>query len=185
MYLLLYAFWLILFGQVTLEICLLGLAVVAAVALLSYRLVGYSPRQELRLLRRVPLFLAYLGVLIWEILKANCAVIGMLLRGKRAIDPVLDEADPIEDAYHLEVSSCGVERELKTDAHINACIGWRVEVRLYAAWDGAKSWVGELRGLDETGAVLVACDPDGTVRAFPKEKIASVRTVYDFGADGE
>ncbi len=103
----------------------------------------------------------------------------------RAIDPVLDEADPIEDAYHLEVSSCGVERELKTDAHINACIGWRVEVRLYAAWDGAKSWVGELRGLDETGAVLVACDPDGTVRAFPKEKIASVRTVYDFGADGE
>ena len=103
----------------------------------------------------------------------------------RAIDPVLDEADPIEDAYHLEVSSCGVERELKTDAHINACIGWRVEVRLYAAWDGAKSWIGELRGLDETGAVLVACDPDGTVRAFPKEKIASVRTVYDFGADGE
>ena len=55
MYLLLYAFWLILFGQVTLEICLLGLAVVAAVALLSYRLVGYSPRQELRLMRRVPL----------------------------------------------------------------------------------------------------------------------------------
>ena len=103
----------------------------------------------------------------------------------RAIDPVLDEADPIEDAYHLEVSSCGVEREPKTDAHINACIGWRVEVRLYAAWDGAKSWIGELRGLDETGAVLVACDPDGTVRAFPKEKIASVRTVYDFGADGE
>lgn len=103
----------------------------------------------------------------------------------RAIDPVLDEADPIEDAYHLEVSSCGVERELKTDAHIDACIGWRVEVRLYAAWDGAKSWIGELRGLDETGAVLVACDPDGTLRAFPKEKIASVRTVYDFGADGE
>ena len=103
----------------------------------------------------------------------------------RAIDPVLDEADPIEDAYHLEVCSCGVERELKTDAHINACIGWRVEVRLYAAWDGAKSWIGELRGLDETGAVLVACDPDGTVCAFPKEKIASVRTVYDFGADGE
>lgn len=103
----------------------------------------------------------------------------------RAIDPVLDEADPIEDAYHLEVSSCGVERELKTDAHIDACIGWRVEVRLYAAWDGAKSWIGELRGLDETGAVVVACDPNGTLRAFPKEKIASVRTVYDFGADGE
>ena len=33
----------------------------------------------------------------------------------RAIDPVLDEVDPIEGAYHLEVSSPGIERELRTD----------------------------------------------------------------------
>ncbi len=103
----------------------------------------------------------------------------------RAIDPVLDEADPIEDAYHLEVSSCGIERELKTNAHINACIGWRVEVRLYTAWNGAKVWTGELLGLDQNCAPVVACDPDGTVRAFPNEIIASVRTIYDFSADGE
>ena len=102
----------------------------------------------------------------------------------RAIDPVLDEADPIEDAYHLEVSSCGIERELKTDAHIAACTGWQAEVRLYAAMDGAKVWTGELRGLDENGAVLLACAPDGALHAFPKDKIASIRTVYDFGAEG-
>ena len=46
----------------------------------------------------------------------------------RAIDPVLDEADPIESAYYLEVSSPGSERELRTDAHILACIGEDVEV---------------------------------------------------------
>ena len=103
----------------------------------------------------------------------------------RAIDPVLDEADPIEDAYHLEVSSCGVERELKTDAHIRACVGWQTEVRLYAAQDGARVWVGELRGLNDGGEVVLACPPDGTEHAFPKDKIASLRTVYDFGADGE
>lgn len=102
----------------------------------------------------------------------------------RAIDPVLDEADPIEDAYHLEVSSCGIERELKTDAHIAACVGWQVELRLYAAIDGAKVWTGELRGLDESGAVALTCAPDGTVRRFPKDKIASLHTVYDFGAQG-
>lgn len=102
----------------------------------------------------------------------------------RAIDPALDEADPIEDAYHLEVSSCGIERELKTDAHIVACTGWQAEVRLYAAMDGAKVWTGELCGLDENGAVLLACAPNGASRAFPKEKIASIRTVYDFGAEG-
>ena len=45
---------------------------------------------------------------------------------------LLDEADPIEDAYHLEVSSPGIERDLKNDMQINACIGWDVEVRLYA-----------------------------------------------------
>lgn len=105
-------------------------------------------------------------------------------RMHRAIDPVLDEADPIEDAYHLEVSSCGIERELKTEAHLAACEGWQVEVRLYAAVDGAKVWKGELRGTDESGAVLVACAPSGDVRTFQKEKIASVRTVYEFGAEG-
>lgn len=101
----------------------------------------------------------------------------------RAIDPVLDEADPIDDAYHLEVSSCGVERELKNDRHILACIGWQVEIRLYAAVEGSKVRTGTLKGLDENGAVLLAADPDEKTIAFPKDKIASIRTVYDFGAD--
>ena len=63
----------------------------------------------------------------------------------RAIDPLLDEADPIEDAYHLEISSPGIERDLKTDMQINACEGWDVEVRLYAPIDGAKSYIGVCR----------------------------------------
>jgi ribosome maturation factor RimP len=50
----------------------------------------------------------------------------------RAIDPVLDEADPIESAYYLEVSSPGIERELKYDFHFLACEDWDVEVKLYA-----------------------------------------------------
>ena len=39
-------------------------------------------------------------------------------RFHRAIDPVLDAADPIPDAYVLEVSSPGIERELKNDFHL-------------------------------------------------------------------
>lgn len=101
----------------------------------------------------------------------------------RAIDPVLDEADPIDVAYHLEVSSCGLERELKTDRHLTACIGWQVEVRLYAAVDNAKVWSGTLNGVREDGAILLVCDADGAERAFPKDRVASVRTVYDFAAD--
>lgn len=101
-------------------------------------------------------------------------------RMHRAIDPILDEADPIESSYHLEVSSPGIERELKTDRHIEACEGWDVEVRLFAPMDGAKSFTGELLPLGENREVCIACDPDGTVRAFPRASVASLRTRYCF-----
>lgn len=98
----------------------------------------------------------------------------------RAIDPILDEADPIEGFYHLEVSSTGIERELKTDRHIAASEGWDVEVKLYAPVDGAKSFTGELLPLGENGEIRIACDPDGSERAFPKAAVASLRTRYVF-----
>ena len=50
----------------------------------------------------------------------------------RAIDPILDEIDPIEGFYYLDVSSPGLERELRTDEHIAASIGQRVEAKLFA-----------------------------------------------------
>ena len=99
----------------------------------------------------------------------------------RAIDPLLDEADPIEGMYHLEISSPGIERDLKTDLQINACEGWDVEVRLYAPVDGAKSYLGVLQGLDEEGNVVIACPPEGALRRFPRDAVASLKTRYDFG----
>ena len=98
----------------------------------------------------------------------------------RAIDPLLDEYDPIEEAYHLEVSSPGIERDLKNDMQINACEGWDVEVRLYAPVDGAKSYLGVLEGLDEDGNVVIACPPEGQLRSFPRDAVASLKTHYDF-----
>ncbi len=99
-------------------------------------------------------------------------------RMHRAIDPLLDEADPIDDAYHLEISSPGIERDLKSDFHINACEGWNVEVRLYAPVDGSKSHMGELVGLDDEGNIVIE-QPEGR-RAFPRASVASLKTHYDF-----
>jgi ribosome maturation factor RimP len=96
----------------------------------------------------------------------------------RAIDPLLDEADPIEDAYHLEISSPGIERDLKNDMQINACEGWDVEVRLYAPIDGAKSYLGVLVGTDENGDVVIDCN--GTQRTFARASVASLKTHYNF-----
>ncbi len=101
----------------------------------------------------------------------------------RAIDPLLDEADPIPDSYILEVSSPGIERELKTDAHIEACEGWDVEVRLYAPLDGTKSYRGVLAGLSEDGENVIITLPDGRDASFDKEKIAKISTYYDFDKD--
>ena len=96
----------------------------------------------------------------------------------RAIDPLLDEADPIEDAYHLEISSPGIERDLKNDMQINACEGWDVEVRLYAPIDGAKSYLGVLVGTDENGDVVIDCN--GTQKTFARASVASLKTHYNF-----
>ncbi|MBQ3640304.1 MAG: ribosome maturation factor RimP [Clostridia bacterium] len=96
----------------------------------------------------------------------------------RAIDPVLDEVDPIEDAYHLEVSSPGLERDLRTEAHFAACTGREIEVRLYAPMDGAKVWTGELLGLSEDGSVRLLTN--GAEKQFPKAAVAAARTVFRF-----
>ncbi|MBR3893663.1 MAG: ribosome maturation factor RimP [Clostridia bacterium] len=100
-------------------------------------------------------------------------------RMHRAIDPLLDEADPIEDAYHLEVSSPGIERDLKNEMQITACEGWDVEVRLYAPIDGAKSYLGELVGLDEEEKSIIIKTADGEKR-FLRTAVASLKTHYDF-----
>ena len=50
----------------------------------------------------------------------------------RAIDPLLDELDPIEDAYNLQVSSPGLERDVKYPWHYEALIGEKLELRLFA-----------------------------------------------------
>lgn len=98
----------------------------------------------------------------------------------RAIDTVLDEADPISEPYILEVSSPGIERELKTDAHIEACEGWDVEVKLYAPENGSKVYRGVLGGLNEDGNSVFITLQDGREISFPKEKIAKVSTYFDF-----
>ena len=96
----------------------------------------------------------------------------------RAIDPVLDEADPIEEAYYLEVSSPGIERDLKTDMHISACEGWDVEVRLYAPINGSKMFRGKLLPLGENGEVRISAN--GEELAFERSAVAKIQTYFEF-----
>ncbi|MBQ3076103.1 MAG: ribosome maturation factor RimP [Clostridia bacterium] len=62
----------------------------------------------------------------------------------RLLSPMLDEADPIQDMYYLEVSSAGLERTLTRPEHFDFYLGRPVSVRLYAPLNGAKSLAGIL-----------------------------------------
>lgn len=66
-----------------------------------------------------------------------------------AIDPVIDEADPIDKAYYLEVCSPGIERELTRKFHFESVIGEKIKIKLYKALDGKKEFVGILKSVSE------------------------------------
>ena len=66
----------------------------------------------------------------------------------RAIDKPLDEADPIEQSYCLEVSSPGIERDLTRDSHFEACKGQKIKIKLIRALDGKREFSGILEDYD-------------------------------------
>lgn len=66
-----------------------------------------------------------------------------------AIDPVIDEADPIDKAYYLEVCSPGIERELARKFHFESVVGEKIKVKLYKAIDGKKEFIGKLESVSD------------------------------------
>ena len=66
-----------------------------------------------------------------------------------AIDPIIDDADPIDVSYYLEVCSPGTERELTRQSHFEASVGKTVKIKLYKALDGVKELTGSLKSAAE------------------------------------
>jgi len=95
----------------------------------------------------------------------------------RAIDPIIDEADPIEVSYKMEVSSPGIERILTRPEHFEKCMGEKVEVKLYAPVGGKKQIVGILSGADEK---TVTVNADGEDIVLEKSAVAKVCTVFEW-----
>ena len=66
------------------------------------------------------------------------------------LSPVLDELDPIEQSYYLEISSAGLIRELRRDEHYTEFIGNTVCVRTYRSIEGLpKRFEAVLEGFDK------------------------------------
>jgi ribosome maturation factor RimP len=99
-------------------------------------------------------------------------------RVHRAIDPLLDEADPIENSYKVEVTSPGVERPLTRPDHFEACIGDEIEVRLYAPLNGEKTLRGILTATEEKEFSLSQANEETITIA--KSAAAKVSTVFNW-----
>jgi len=89
----------------------------------------------------------------------------------RKISDLLDEKDPISEAYILEVSSPGLFRVLKKDKDLERSIGKTVLVKFFKAIDGEKQMRGELESFDSSG---ISVKVDGTSRTVNRENVAKI-----------
>lgn len=97
----------------------------------------------------------------------------------RQLSDRLDEVDPIECSYTLEVGSAGAERPLKRPSDFQQFLGSPVLVKLYRALDGRKEYPGALKAYDAaTGEVTIEAECGEVV--FSKKDVAQVRLRVDF-----
>lgn len=95
----------------------------------------------------------------------------------RAIDPILDEKDPIPDSYHFEVCSAGLERVLKREQDFIRFMGSAVLVKLYRPKDGQKEFVGKLCGYEDGNVSILQGE---NMVGFEKSEVALVRLYVEF-----
>ncbi len=95
----------------------------------------------------------------------------------RAVDPVLDEKDPIPESYRFEVCSAGLERVLKRPSDFGRFLGEAVLVKLYRPKDGCKEFPGTLTDYQD-GNVTISMN--GKEITFEKAEVALVRLRVEF-----
>ena len=95
----------------------------------------------------------------------------------RAVDPILDEQDPIPGSYQFEVCSAGLERALKRESDFLRFMGSPITVKLYRPHNGLKEIPGILRGYDD-GKVTVEAGKETIT--FEKSEVALVRLRVEF-----
>lgn len=96
----------------------------------------------------------------------------------RAVEKKLDENDPIEQAYILEVSSPGLDRPLKKDSDFEKYKGEVVDIKLYKPFNGKKAFRGELLGLID-GKIVIKDENDDEI-SFDRKDAGAVRLAIIF-----
>ena len=98
-------------------------------------------------------------------------------RISRAMDPILDEQDPIPTSYHFEVCSAGLERTLKRPSDFQQFMGSTITVKLYRPRNGLKEIPCVLTGYED-GKLTVTAGKETIT--FEKSEVALVRLRVEF-----
>lgn len=97
----------------------------------------------------------------------------------RALDGPLDELDPIEMSYCLEVCSPGIERELSTDKHLEQYLNSNVTITLVRKdIHGNKKITGKLQSFDKEN--ISTENTQGQIEKIPRQNIAHIKLLADF-----
>lgn len=97
-----------------------------------------------------------------------------------ALDKPLDDEDPIEQSYCLEVSSPGIERDLRRDSHFEQCKGMKIKVKLIRPLEGMREFSGILEEYENGSVHITLADGSGLVI---NKKEASYIKLDDFGGE--
>jgi ribosome maturation factor RimP len=107
------------------------------------------------------------------------ADIGAISKVARTLSRALDEHDPIDGNYTLEVSTPGLERPLRTPAHFAKATGTTVKVKTKPGTDGERRVEGTITGTDDEAVTVQAAD--GVARRLRYDDIERARTVFVWG----
>ena len=99
----------------------------------------------------------------------------------RAIDPKLDEADPIDQSYVLEVWSAGLDRDLTRDFHFTSSLGMPVTIGLFTPLNGDKEPVMTLK--EYKGKTVIATDAEGNDHEFTLSALRFIRRKDEISFD--
>ena len=97
----------------------------------------------------------------------------------RFLSEELDRLDPIEQNYYLEVSSPGLDRELIKEKDFIRFCGRLVDISLYKAIDGKKTYQGILKGLTEDNSIVITDEKEEEIE-FPREQVEKARLAVIF-----
>lgn len=101
----------------------------------------------------------------------------VLTEVQEAIEPLIDEISELEDKYHLNLSSPGLDRAFKTDRDFERNMGKEIEIKFYAPFEGKKMHTGILK---EYNKINITVEINGTDKVIEVKKTSKISQAIKF-----